>query len=160
MIGEIALLIKGLDTACKLVRTGLDRKKDIESMSSEIGSFFASKEEVEEKIAEVKKNKNGYAGSALEEAIQIEQQNQKIKDMMKRIGKAYSDAGKSPQWQTVQRNAAKIQKERDTNTVEANRRKIIQDRKNEDFYLAMKLIAGLVMLMVAITGLVFALALN
>ena len=160
MIGEIALLIKGLDTACKLVRTGLDRKKDIESMSSEIGSFFASKEEVEEKIAEVKKNKGGYAGSALEEAIQIEQQNQKIKDMMKRIGKAYSDAGKSPQWQTVQRNAAKIQKERDTNTVEANRRKIIQDRKNEDFYLAMKLIAGLVMLMVAITGLVFALALN
>tara|TARA_R110000744_G_scaffold67214_1_gene137111 strand:+ start:92 stop:574 length:483 start_codon:yes stop_codon:yes gene_type:complete len=160
MIGEIALLIKGLDTACKLVRTGLDRKKDIESMSSEIGSFFVSKEEVEQKIAEVKKNKGGYAGSALEEAIQIEQQNQKIKDMMKRIGKAYSDAGKSPQWQTVQRNAAKIQKERDTNTVEANRRKIIQDRKNEDFYLAMKLIAGLVMLMVAITGLVFALALN
>ena len=160
MVGEIALLIKGLDTACKLVRTGLDRKKDIESMSSEIGSFFASKEEVEEKIAEVKKNKNGYAGSALEEAIQIEQQNQKIKDMMKRIGKAYSDAGKSPQWQAVQRNAAKIQKERDTNTVEANRRKIQQDRKDADFYLAMKLIAGLVMLMVAITGLVFALALN
>lgn len=160
MLGEVALLIKGLDTACKLVRSGLDRKKDIESMSSEIGSFFASKEEVEEKIAEVKKNKNGYAGSALEEAIQIEQQNQKIKDMMKRIGQAYSDAGKSPQWQAVQRNAAKIQKERDSNHEEANRRKIIRDRKNDDFYLAAKLIVGLVILMIAITGLIFTLAIN
>ena len=126
MIGEIALLIKGLDTACKLVRTGLD----------------------------------GYAGSALEEAIQIEQQNQKIKDMMKRIGQAYSDAGKSPQWQAVQRNAAKIQKERDSNHEEANRRKIIRDRKNDDFYLAAKLIVGLVILMIAITGLIFTLAIN
>ena len=160
MIGEIALLIKGLDTACKLVKTGLDRKKDIESMSSEIGSFFASKKEVEEKIAEVKRNQDGYAGSALEEAIQIEQQNQKIKDMMKRIGKAYSDAGKSPQWQAVQRNAAKIQKERDSNHEEANRRKIIRDRKNDDFYLAAKLIVGLVILMIAITGLIFTLAIN
>ena len=47
MVTEIALLIKGLDTACKLVRTGLDRKKDIEAMGSEIGSFFASKEEID-----------------------------------------------------------------------------------------------------------------
>jgi hypothetical protein len=160
MIGEIALLIKGLDTACKLVRTGLDRKKDIEAMGSEIGSFFASKEEVEAKIEEVKRNQGGYAGSALEEAIQIEQQNQKIKDMMKRIGQAYSDAGKSPQWQAVQRNAAKIQKERDSNHEEANRRKIIRDRKNDDFYLAAKLIVGLVILMIAITGLIFTLAIN
>ena len=137
MIGEIALLIKGLDTACKLVKTGLDRKKDIESMSSEIGSFFASKKEVEEKIAEVKRNQDGYAGSALEEAIQIEQQNQ-----------------------AVQRNAAKIQKERDSNHEEANRRKIIRDRKNDDFYLAAKLIVGLVILMIAITGLIFTLAIN
>ena len=64
MIGEIGLLIKGLDTACKLVRAGLDRKKDIEAMGSEISSFFASKEEVEAKIEEVKRNQGGYAGSA------------------------------------------------------------------------------------------------
>ena len=129
-------------------------------MSSEIFSFFASKKEVEEKIAEVKKNKGGYAGSALEEAILIEQQNQKIKDMMSRIGKEYSRQGKSPQWQAVQRNAAKIQKERDFNIVQANRRKIIQDRKDADFYLAVKLIAGLVILMIGLAGLVFTLAVN
>ena len=160
MLGEIALLISSFDKACKLVRSGLDRKKDLDSMSSEIFSFFASKKEVEEKIAEVKKNKGGYAGSALEEAILIEQESQKIKVMMKRIGKAYSDAGRSPQWQSIQRNAADIQKDRDFNIVQANRRKIIQDRKNEDFYLVVKLVVGLVILMIGLTGLVFTLAVN
>jgi hypothetical protein len=43
---------------------------------------------------------------------------------------------------------------------EFNRKKILQDRKNEDFYLALKLIVGLVMLMVGLTGLVFVLAVN
>jgi hypothetical protein len=160
MLGEVALLISSFDKACKLVRSGLDRKKDLDSMSSEIFSFFASKKEVEEKIAEVKKNKGGYAGSALEEAILIEQQNQKIKDMMSRIGKEYSRQGRSPQWQSIQRNAADIQKDRDFNIVQANRRKIIQDRKSEDFYFVVKLIAGLVILMVGLTGLVYTLAIN
>ena len=160
MLGEIALLISSFDKACSLVRSGLDRKKDLDSMSGEIFSFFASKKEVEEKIAEVKKNKGGYAGSALEEAILIEQESQKIKVMMKRIGKAYSDAGRSPQWQSIQRNAADIQKDRDFNIVQANRRKIIQDRKNEDFYLVVKLVVGLVILMIGLTGLVFTLAVN
>ena len=79
---------------------------------------------------------------------------------MKRIGKAYSDAGRSPQWQSIQRNAADIQKDRDFNIVQANRRKIIQDRKNEDFYLVVKLVVGLVILMIGLTGLVFTLAVN
>ena len=160
MLGEIALLISSFDKACKLVRSGLDRKKDLDSMSSEIFSFFASKKEVEEKIAEVKKNKGGYEGSALEEAILIEQQAQKAKVMMAKIAKAYSVAGRTPQWVAIQRNAANIQKDRDFNIVQANRRKIIQDRKKEDFYLAVKLIAGLVILMIGLTGLVFTLAIN
>jgi 2-oxoglutarate dehydrogenase complex dehydrogenase (E1) component-like enzyme len=160
MIGEIALLIKGLDTACQLVRAGLDRKKDLDSMSSEIFSFFESKKEVEKKIAEVKKNKGGYEGSALQEAILIEQESHKINVMMAQIGKAYSVAGRTPQWMAIQRNAANIQKDRDSSYAQAHRRKVIQDRKDADFYLALKLIAGLVLLMVGIAGLVFALALN
>tara|TARA_R110000868_G_scaffold121704_5_gene322761 strand:+ start:3459 stop:3941 length:483 start_codon:yes stop_codon:yes gene_type:complete len=160
MIGEIGLLIKGLDTACKLVRAGLDRKKDIEAMGSEISSFFASKEEVEAKIEEVKRNQGGYAGSALEEAIHIEQQAQKIDDMMSRIGKEYSRQGKSHKWAKVKKDAANIQKNRDFAMANANRKKIIQDRKNEDFYLIVKLVVGLVILMIGLTGLVFTLAIN
>ena len=161
MVGEIALLIKGLDTAFNLVQASLKKKKQVEQMGAEISGFFASKEAVENKIAEVKKHdKNAYIGSPLEEAIQIQNQEDRIANMMKEIGREYSRQGKTPQWQKVQKNAGKIQKERDFNIVQANRRKIQQDRKDADFYLALKLIVGLVILMVGITGLVFALALN
>jgi len=153
MIGEIALLIKGLDTACSLVQAGLDRKKNIESMSREIGSFFTSKEAVEAKIVEIKKNQGSPTGSALEEAIQIEQQNQKIKDMLARIGKEYSRQGKSPQWQQVQKNAQSIQVDRDIREAAVNRRRLIEYRKKEELILIVKLVSGLVLLMLGLTSL-------
>jgi predicted nucleic acid-binding Zn-ribbon protein len=161
MVTEIALLIKGLDTAFNLVQASLKKKKQVEQMGAEISGFFAQKEAVENKIAEVKKHdKNAYIGSPLEEAIQIQNQEDRIADMMKEIGREYSRQGKTPQWQRVQKNAGKIQKERDFNIVQANRRKIQQDRKDADFYLALKLIVGLVILMVGLTGLVYTLAIN
>jgi hypothetical protein len=153
MVTELVLLIKGLDTAFNLVQASLKKKKQVEQMGAEISGFFASKEAVENKIAESKKN-NGYSysGSPLEE--------DRLADMMKTIGDEYSRQGKSPQWQKVQKNAANIQKNRDLSMAEFNRKKILQDRKNDDFYLALKLIVGLVMLMVGLTGLVFVLAVN
>ena len=161
MIGEIALLIKGLDTAFNLVQASLKKKKQVEQMGAEISGFFRAKEAVETKIAEVKKHdKNAYLGSALEEAIQIQNQEDRLAEMMKTIGREYSRQGKSGTWQKVQKSAAKIQKDRDFDIVQANRRKIIQDRKDADFYLAVKLIAGLVILMIGLTGLVFVLAVN
>ena len=161
MIGEIALLIKGLDTAFNLVQASLKKKKQVEQMGAEISGFFRAKEAVETKIAEVKKHdKNAYIGSALEEAIQIQNQEDRLAEMMKTIGREYSRQGKSGTWQKVQKNAAKIQKDRDFDIVQANRRKIIQDRKDADFYLAVKLIAGLVILMIGLAGLVFTLAVN
>ena len=161
MIGEIAILIKGLDTAFNLVQASLKKKKQVEQMGAEISGFFASKEAVENKIAESKKNDGySYSGSPLEEAIQIQNQEDRIAEMMKTIGREYSRQGKSGTWQKVQKSAAKIQKDRDFDIVQANRRKIIQDRKKEDFYLAVKLIAGLVILMIGLTGLVFVLAVN
>jgi hypothetical protein len=161
MISEIALLIKGLDTAFNLVQASLKKKKQVEQMGAEISGFFASKEAVENKIAESKKNDGySYSGSALEEAIQIQNQEDRIAEMMKTIGKEYSRQGKSGTWQKVQKNAVKIQKGRDFSIVQANRRKIIQDRKDADFYLAVKLVVGLVILMIGITGLVFTLAIN
>ena len=161
MVGEIALLIKGLDTAFNLVQASLKKKKQVEQMGAEISGFFRAKEAVETKIAEVKEHdKNAYIGSALEEAIQIQNQEDRLAEMMKTIGREYSRQGKSGTWQKVQKNAAKIQKDRDFDIVQANRRKIIQDRKDADFYLAVKLIAGLVILMIGLAGLVFTLAIN
>lgn len=161
MIGEIALLIKGLDSAFSLVQKGIKRKKDIQAMGGEISAFFASKEAVENKIAEVKKHdKDAYLGSPLQEAMDIQSQEDRIAECMKELGNEYMRQGKTPQWQAIKRNAANIQKDRDFDVVQANRRKIIQDRKDADFYLAVKLIAGLVILMVGLAGLVFTLAIN
>ena len=160
MLGEIALLIKGLDTAIGLVKAGLDRKKDIEGMASEIHGFFESKQAVEAKISELKKGKDKYQGSALEEAIAISEESRKIKEMMVRIGKAYSLAGKSPEWQQIQRNAANIQKERDFQLSKSNRKKIIQDRKDAEFYVVLKYIFGVMLILIGIGGLVFVVAMN
>jgi hypothetical protein len=160
MLGEIAILIKTLDSACRMVRAGLDRKKDLEKMGGEISSFFASKAAVEEKIEEIKQNKNSYAGSAIEEAILIEQQAQKAEDLMIQIGKEYSRLGKSHKWALIKKNAANIQKDRDFRMAQSNRKKILEDRRKEDFYLVIKLLVGLVILMVGLTSLVFVLAVN
>ena len=161
MLGEISLLIKGLDSAISLVKAGLDRKKSLDGMLGDIHSFFESKQAVEAKIIEVKKrSKNAYVGSAIQEAILIDQEAQKIKETMKRIGKAYSDAGRSPQWQAIQRNAASIQADRDRDEQAANRKKIIQDRKDEEFYFGLKLIGGIMLMLIALSGFIYALAIN
>jgi hypothetical protein len=159
MIGEIGLLIKGLDTAFNLVQASLKKKKQVEQMGAEISGFFASKEAVEEKIAEVKEHdKNAYIGSALEEAIQIQNQEDRIANMMKEIGREYSRQGKSPQWQKVQKNAGKIQKDRDFRYNMLMKKKRVQVQKDDDFKLALKLIFGLIVLMGALTGLVYLIA--
>ena len=159
MIGEIALLIKGLDTAFNLVQASLKKKKQVEQMGAEISGFFASKEAVENKIAESKKN-NGYSysGSPLEEAIQIQNQEDRIANMMKTIGREYSRQGKSPQWQKVQKNAIKIQKDRDFRYTMLMKKKRVQVQKDDDFKLALKLLFGLIVLMAALTGLVYLVA--
>jgi hypothetical protein len=159
MIGEIALLIKGLDTAFNLVQASLKKKKQVEQMGAEISGFFASKEAVENKIAEVKEHdKNAYIGSALEEAIQIQNQEDRIANMMKTIGREYSRQGKSPQWQKVQKNAIKIQKDRDFQYTMLMKKKRVQVQKDDDFKLALKLLFGLIVLMAALTGLVYLVA--
>jgi hypothetical protein len=80
--------------------------------------------------------------------------------MMKEIGREYSRQGKSPQWQKVQKNAIKIQKDRDFRYNMHMRKKRVQVQKDSEFYLVVKLVVGLVVLMLGLTSLVFLLALN
>jgi len=159
MVGEIALLIKGLDTAFSLVQKGIKRKKEVQQMSAEISGFFRQKEAVEQKIAEVKKHdKEAYLGSALQEAMDIQSQEDRISDMMKEIGKEYIRQGKTPQWQKIKRNAIKIQKDRDFRLNTRTKQQRIAAQKDDDFKLAFKLMLGLIVLMGALTGLVYLLA--
>ena len=159
MVGEIALLIKGLDTAFSLVQKGIKRKKEVQQMGAEISGFFRQKEAVEQKIAEVKKHdKEAYLGSALQEAMDIQAQEDRISDMMKEIGKEYIRQGKTPQWSKIKRNAIKIQKDRDFKLNIRTKQQRIAAQKDDDFKLAFKLMLGLIVLMGALTGLVYLLA--
>ena len=156
MIGEIALLIKGLDSAFSLVQKSIKRKKDIQAMGAEISGFFASKEAVEEKIKEVKKHdSNAYLGSALQEAMDIQSQEDRIADMMKEIGREYSRQGKSPQWLKVQKNAIKIQKDRDFKYRMHLKKKRATAQKDSELALAYKLLAGILMLGAGLCILIF-----
>ena len=159
MVGEIALLIKGLDTAFSLVQKGIKRKKEVQQMGAEISGFFRQKDAVEQKIAEVKKHdKEAYLGSALQEAMDIQSQEDRISDMMKEIGKEYIRQGKTPQWQKIKRNAIKIQKDRDFRLNTRTKQQRIAAQKDDDFKLAFKLMLGLIVLMGALAGLVYLLA--
>ena len=159
MVGEIALLIKGLDTAFSLVQKSIKRKKEVQQMGAEISGFFRQKEAVEQKIAEVKKHdKEAYLGSALQEAIDIQSQEDRISEMMKEIGKEYIRQGKTPQWQKIKRNAIKIQKDRDFRLNTRTKQQRIAAQKDDDFKLAFKLMLGLIVLMGALAGLVYLLA--
>ena len=158
MIGEIALLIKGLDSAFSLVQKSIERKKEVQQMGAEISGFFRAKEAVETKIAEVKEHdKKAYLGSALEEAINIQNQEDRLADMMKEIGREYSRQGKSGTWQRVQKQAIQIQKDRDFRYNMHMKKKKVQVQKDDDFYLAIKLLAGIIVLMIGLASLLFVL---
>ena len=100
MIGELAILLKGLDSAFTLVKAGIDRKKDLDEMSKEIGVFFKKKEAVEDAIIKAKNNVN-LEMSSLEEARQIEELEYQIQKQMESIGKEYSRQGRSPAWARI-----------------------------------------------------------
>jgi hypothetical protein len=158
MLGEIALLIKGLDSAFSLVQKAIERKKEVQQMGAEISGFFRAKEAVETKIAEVKEHdKKAYLGSALEEAINIQNQEDRLADMMKEIGREYSRQGKSGTWQRVQKQAIQIQKDRDFRYKMHMRKKKVQVQKDSEFYLAIKLFAGIIVLIIGLTSLLFVL---
>jgi len=156
MVGEIALLIKGLDTAFNLVQASIKKKKEVQQMGAEISGFFHQKEAIEEKIVEVRKHgREAYIGSPLQEAMDIQNQEDRIAGMMTEIGKEYSRQGKSPQWQKIQRNAIRIQKDRNFRYQMRTKQQRIAVQKKNDLSLAYKILAGLFVLAIGIAGLIF-----
>ena len=76
MIGEVLLAIKALDSAFVVVQSAIAKKKEVEDMAGEVGRFFTAKKKVEEEMAkaEAAGTEDLLVGSALEEAITLDQQ--------------------------------------------------------------------------------------
>ena len=112
MIGEIAILLKGLDSAFTLVKAGIDRKKDLDEMSNDISRFFKKKEDLEIAITKAENSEDSQMSSIREEQA-IENHRYQYEKMLDSIGKEYSRLGRSPEWARIKNNAAKRQKEKE-----------------------------------------------
>jgi len=115
MIGEAMLAIKALDSAFVMVQGAIAKKKEVEDMAGEVGKFFTAKKKVEEHIANARKagTDDLMTGSALEEAITIDQQEERIEKMMDKVGTYYSRKGQTHRWVKIKKEAAKIEKKRE-----------------------------------------------
>ena len=147
MIGELAILLKGLDSAFTLVKAGIDRKRSLDEMSKEIGGFFKKKEAVEDAIIKAKNNGDAEM-SSLEEARQIEELEFQIQKQMESIGREYSRQGRSPAWARIKARSEKIQREKE---LKAKRKA----ERNEDEDL---LIRQLAMIFISMIGAVAVIA--
>ena len=115
MIGEIAIALKALDSAYTICRDVVGKTKDINDWAGAVNNFLFAKSKVDEHIAKAEKEgrEDLFEGSALQEAMSIRQQKDQHEAMMSRIGRAYSDAGKSHVWGQIKVDAIRIQKQRD-----------------------------------------------
>tara|TARA_B100000530_G_scaffold244508_1_gene159933 strand:- start:1050 stop:1550 length:501 start_codon:yes stop_codon:yes gene_type:complete len=115
MIGEAMLAIKALDSAFVMVQGAIAKKKEVEDMAGEVGKFFTAKKKVEEHIANARKagTEDLMTGSALEEAITIDQQEERIERMMTKVGNYYSRKGQTHRWVKIKAEARKIEKKRE-----------------------------------------------
>ena len=159
MISEIAIAIKALDTAFTLVHRGIEKKKEVDQMGAEIKRFFRSKEVVEKKITEANKNDSDdlFLGSAIEEAISVSQQEERIKKMMARIGDHYSNQGKSHIWAEIKLDAKKIQRKRDLKAAAEEKKlkakklaaskKTAKQKKTQDYLIAFSVLGGLLIIL-------------
>ena len=145
MIGEAMLAIKALDSAFVLCQTAIAKKKEVEDMAVEVGKFFTAKKQVEEHIKKAKEagNEDLMVGSALEEAITIAQQEERIEKMMRKIGDHYSRKGQTHRWVKIKKDAAKIEKKRAIKAKQKAAQQSEEDQFMEDLKLIFKiLIAG------------------
>tara|TARA_Y100000817_G_scaffold77771_1_gene59836 strand:- start:2405 stop:2905 length:501 start_codon:yes stop_codon:yes gene_type:complete len=158
MIGEALLAIKALDSAFVVVKTAIAKKKEVEDMASEVGKFFTAKRQVEEHIAKARNagNEDLLVGSALEEAITIDQQEERIEKMMEKIRDHYMRKGQTHRWGKIKAEAAKIEKKREIKR-KANAAARVAAKKEEQILIEQlaKLVLGLVVTVIVIASVTF-----
>lgn len=158
MIGEAMLAIKALDSAFVLVQGAIAKKKEVEDMAGEVGKFFTAKKKVEEHIANARKagTDDLMTGSALEEAITIDQQEERIEKMMEKIRDHYMKKGQTHRWAKIKQQAAIIEKKREVKR-KANAAARLAANQEEEMLIhdLAKLFLYLVGTIIVIAGVVF-----
>lgn len=158
MIGEAMLAIKALDSAFVMVQGAIAKKKEVEDMAGEVGKFFTAKKKVEEHIANARKagTEDLMTGSALEEAITIDQQEERIERMMTKVGNYYSRKGQTHRWVKIKAEARKIEKKREVKRKAKNAAaRLAEEEEQMLIHDLAKMFLSLVGAVALIAGLVF-----
>ncbi len=159
MIGEIAIAIKALDSAFVLCQSAISKKKEIDDMAGEVGKFFSAKKRVEDAMAKAESsgNEDLLVGSALEEAITIDQQKERMEKMMRKLGDYYSFKGQTHRWVKIKADAVRIQKKRDLKAYQKSLRNEEEDALIRQLGMVFISITGSVIVIAGIVFLIFGL---
>ena len=159
MIGEALLAIKALDSAFVVVQGAIAKKKEVEDMAGEVGRFFTAKKKVEEQMAKARQagNDDLMVGSALEEAITIDQQEERIEKMMEKIRDHYMRQGKTHRWGKIKAAAAKIEKKREVKRKRKAAAEKAEDALLRDLAVMFGWLVGTVIVIFGVVFLIFGL---
>jgi len=157
MIGEIAIAIKALDSAFVLCQSAISKKKEIDDMAGEVGKFFSAKKRVEDAMAKAESsgNEDLLVGSALEEAITIDQQEERIEKMMEKIRDHYMRQGKTHRWGKIKAEAAKIEKKREVKRKQKAAAEKAEDALIRDLAVMFAWLVGIVIVIFGVVFLIF-----
>tara|TARA_Y100000401_G_scaffold47909_1_gene37050 strand:- start:853 stop:1341 length:489 start_codon:yes stop_codon:yes gene_type:complete len=157
MIGEIAIAIKALDSAFVVVQSAIAKKKEVEDMAGEVGRFFTAKKKVEEEMAkaEAAGTEDLLVGSALEEAITLDQQRERMEKMMEKIRDHYMRQGKTHRWGKIKAEAAKIEKKREVKRKQKAAAEKAEDALIHDLAVMFAWVIGSVIVIFGAVALIF-----
>tara|TARA_R100000315_G_C5192772_1_gene112543 strand:- start:115 stop:603 length:489 start_codon:yes stop_codon:yes gene_type:complete len=157
MIGEIAIAIKALDSAFVVVQSAIAKKKEVEDMAGEVGRFFTAKKKVEEEMAkaEAAGTEDLLVGSALEEAITLDQQRERMEKMMEKIRDHYMRQGKTHRWGKIKAEAAKIEKKREVKRKQKAAAEKAEDALIHDLAVMFAWVIGSVIVIFGVVALIF-----
>jgi RNA polymerase-interacting CarD/CdnL/TRCF family regulator len=157
MIGEVLLAIKALDSAFVVVQSAIAKKKEVEDMAGEVGRFFTAKKKVEEEMAkaEAAGTEDLLVGSALEEAITLDQQRERMEKMMEKIRDHYMRQGKTHRWGKIKAEAAKIEKKREVKRKQKAAAEKAEDALVRDLAVMFAWLVGTVIVIFGIVFLIF-----
>ena len=137
-----------------LLERGFATKKRVTDLGNEVDNFFLSKEKLEERLEEEKKE-GTYSQSPIEQAMFEERVKEKIEKHMQVLQKEYSRQGKSHIFAKLQRRAVNIERDRAFETNLKNKRARAKQQETSDVIFTIKLFVGGLVIIAAIFGTVF-----
>ena len=137
-----------------LLEKGFATKKRVTDLGNEVDNFFLSKEKLEERLEEERKEKS-YSRSPIEQAVFEDRIREKIEKHMQVLQKEYSLQGKSHIFAGLKRRAANIERDRVFETNLKKKRAKAKQQQASDMIFVIKLFVGGLVIIAAIFGTVF-----